>query len=174
VYDCDAAAKRIMAQSADVRDALIDLVGTHLYADGVLQKAVMAQFILESEQNKRAVNAIVHPAVAADFMSSGREWLESALLFDSHFDRLVSIDHVVCVAAPMEVRLKRIAERDHITPQQARQWIDRQMTQEEMMAKSDFIITNDGAADLTKQIETLINNIYNNTEKNGNNSLSRR
>ena len=48
VYDCDAGAKRLMRQDADLQAGLKKLVGEEVYsADGILQKPVLAQFILQ-------------------------------------------------------------------------------------------------------------------------------
>lgn len=81
VYDCDAGAKRLMRQDADLQAGLKKLVGEEVYsADGILQKPVLAQFILTGEANKQAVNDVVHPAVARDFEQSDCEWMESAIL----------------------------------------------------------------------------------------------
>ena len=75
VYDCDAAAKRLMHTSEALQHSLRQLVGADVYDGTQLQKAVLASYILASEANKQAVNDIVHPAVAADFESSGLTWL---------------------------------------------------------------------------------------------------
>lgn len=62
VYDCDAAAKRLMRTSDRLQQQLKALVGDAVYsADGVLQKPVLAEFLLASEANKLAINDIVHP-----------------------------------------------------------------------------------------------------------------
>lgn len=161
VYDCDAAAKRLMLTSPALRGALLSLVGDDVYEGGVLQKHVLARFLLASDANRLAVNDAVHPAVARDFLSSGMNWLESAILFDSGFVRRVGIGHVVCVTAPLELRIRRIMARDNITRTQALDWINRQMPQEEVSAMSDFVIVNDGKADLNKQINTVLNQIQN-------------
>ena len=84
VYDCDAEAKRLMRTDARLQAGLKKLVGDQVYsAEGVLQKPVLAQFLLAGEANKQAVNDVVHPAVARDFEQSSYEWMESAILFDS-------------------------------------------------------------------------------------------
>ena len=159
VYDCDEAAKRLMRDDAQVRNALRQLVGDEVYQGHVLQKHVMAQFILESEANKQAVNAIVHPAVARDFEQSEFTWLESAILFDSKFHLQTRFDHVVCVTAPNDLRIERIMPRDHISRQQALQWIERQLPQDEVRSLSDFEIVNDGQHDLDQQIDNIIKQI---------------
>lgn len=142
VYDCDAAAKRIMATDTALQANLNAVVGEEVFIDGILQKPILAKFLLASEANKQAVNDVVHPAVAADFIASNYKWLESAILFDAKFNERINFDYIVCVIAPEDVRIERIAKRDGISHEQALQWIKRQMPQEEMAQKSNFIIIN--------------------------------
>jgi len=159
VYDCDAAAKRLMRTSEQLIQSLTELVGKGVYKDGVLQKKVLAEFLLASEENKQTVNDIVHPAVASDFEASGYEWLESAILFDSGFNRRVHFDYVICVSAPVEVRIARVMHRDGISRDKAQEWIDSQQSQEEVVALSDFELINDGECDIDKQIDYFIKHI---------------
>lgn len=157
IYDCDSAAKRIMASSADVRDALTRLLGAEVYAGGRLDKAVLAKYLLASDDNAQRINAIVHPAVAADFLSSGYQWMECAILFSSGFDR--HVDRTVCVTAPLDVRVSRIMRRDGITRAKAEEWIGCQMPQEEVACRSDYIINNDGVQPLEPQVSRILNEL---------------
>lgn len=150
VYDCDAAAKRLIRTSTRLRQQLKELIGS-------LQKADISRFLLASEGNQQAVNAIVHPAVFQDFEASGMQWMESAILYESGADRLV--DRVVVVTAPEEVRIERVMSRDSISREKALQWIARQWPQEEVRQRADFEIVNDGEADLEKQIEQLLRSL---------------
>ena len=87
IYDCDQAAKRLIRTSPDIRRQLTMLIGSEAYLgeDGqggwILNKAVVAQFLLGSEANAHAIDDIVHPAVFHDFETSGMQWLESAILY---------------------------------------------------------------------------------------------
>ena len=154
VYDCDAAAKRLMRTSEKLQQELRQLVGQDVYtSDGQLQKRILADFLLASEANKLALNDVIHPAVAEDFLSSGMTWLESAILFESGFDRRVSFDRVVCVSAPRDVRIQRIMRRDNISAAKAAEWIDTQMAQKEMERRSHFVIVNDGKSDIEQQVD---------------------
>ena len=160
VYDCDDGAKRLMRQDAGLKRELMRLVGEDVYdAQGILQKKVLASFLLENEANKQAVNDIVHPAVARDFERSGKEWLESAILFDSGFHRRTHFDKVLCVTAPQEVRIRRIMERDGISREKALEWVHAQLPQEEVMRRSDFNILNDGVEDIAMQVKKLLDKI---------------
>ena len=147
VYDCDQAAKRIIRTSKEVRNELLQLIGS-------LEKADIASFLLKSESNAKKIDAIVHPAVFRDFKESGYQWMESAILFESGADKLV--DRVIVVTAPEEVRIQRIMQRDDITREKALQWIARQWPQEQVKPRADFEIVNDGQLDLNSQIEELL------------------
>ena len=159
VYDCDAAAKRLMRTSATLRQQLRQLVGPPVYRGCILQKRVLAEFLLASEANKQAVNEIVHPAVALDFIESDYQWLESAILFDSGFHRRVPFSFVVCVSAPEAVRVQRIMARDGISEAKALEWIHRQMPQEQVEGLSNFVIHNDGVVPLEPQVDHLIHQL---------------
>lgn len=157
VYDCDAAAKRLMRTSSALQRDLCRLVGDDVYVDGVLQKQVLVKFLLASEDNKQAVNQIIHPAVARDFECSGYEWLESAILFDSGFDRRIHFDYIVCVSAPLEIRIQRVMNRDGISREKTMEWISRQLPQEEVLKRANFEIVNDGMEDIDEQILIVLN-----------------
>ncbi len=150
VYDCDAAAKRLIRTSPTLQQQLLSLVGS-------LDKASMSRFLLASDTNQQAMNAIIHPAVFRDFETSGIDWMESAILFESGAYQLV--DKSVVVTAPQDVRLQRIMQRDGITADKALQWMARQWPQEAVIARADYEIVNDGQADIDIQIEQLLQTI---------------
>ena len=156
VYDCDSAAKRLMRTSSDLQQQMKALVGS-------LEKADIAKFLLESEANAHAIDAIVHPAVFHDFETSGMKWMESAILFESGAYRLV--DKVIVVTAPEEVRIQRVMQRDGISREKVLEWMARQLPQEEVRRRADFEIVNDGEADIDQQIEEIINQINNKRNK---------
>ena len=155
VYDCDSAAKRLIRTSPDIRRQLTALIGPDTYtAEGQLNKAAVAQFLLASETNTKAINDIVHPAVFRDFEESGLEWLESAIMYESGIFRLM--DRVIVVTAPLEVRIRRVMNRDHITREKVLEWMAKQLPQEEVVRRADFEIVNDGQADIEQQLNKII------------------
>lgn len=163
VYDCDCAAKRLMHTSPILRQQLTNLIGPETYQpvnrgtgqdEWQLNKAAVAQFLLASEENAHAIDAIVHPAVFRDFEESGLQWMESAILFESGINQLV--DRVIVVTAPEEVRISRIMQRDGISREKAMEWIGRQWPQEEVRRRADFEIINDGTTNLNQQINLIL------------------
>jgi dephospho-CoA kinase len=160
VYDCDAAAKRLMRHDPELRRQLTALIGPDCYLASesghqpTLNKAAVAQFLLTSEENAHAIDTIVHPAVFRDFEESGQLWLESAILYESGANRLV--DRVIVVTAPEEVRVQRIMARDGLSRERAIEWLGRQWPQDEVRRRADFEIVNDGIADLDSQIDDFL------------------
>ena len=155
VFDCDAEAKKLMRTSPLIRQQLTDLIGPETYdAEGNLNKAVVAKFLLTSENNAKAIDAIVHPAVFTAFEQSGLDWMESAIIFESGAYKLV--DQVVCVIAPKEIRLQRVMQRDNITREKAQDWTKRQLDQREMIGRSDYVVINDGEQDIDFQLNKIL------------------
>jgi dephospho-CoA kinase len=169
VYDCDSAAKRLIRTSPFIRRRLTALIGPETYfkesGDGsqetgeyILNKKAVAEFLLKSEDNTKAIDRIVHPAVFRDFIESGMEWMESAIIYESGIYRLV--DRVIAVTAPEELRIQRVIARDEISREKVLEWMSRQLPQEEVRQRADFEIVNDGQADINRQLDDILGKIY--------------
>lgn len=158
VYDCDSAAKRLILTSPEIRKGLTALIGPEVYlSDGKFNKKAVTQFLLSSEDNAKAIDAIVHPAVFRDFEQSGLQWMESAILFESGAYKLV--DRSVVVSCPDEIRIERVMQRDGISREKVLEWMNRQLPQEEVRRRADFEIINDGIADIDKQLNKILRNM---------------
>jgi dephospho-CoA kinase len=166
VYDCDSAAKRLIRSSPFIRRRLTALIGPETYfkesGEYILNKKAVAEFLLKSEDNARAIDRIVHPAVFRDFIESGLEWMESAIIYESGIHRLV--DRVIVVTAPEELRIQRVMARDEISREKVLEWMSRQLPQEEVRQRADFEIVNDGLADLNQQLDDILKEISNNKQ----------
>ena len=162
VYDCDSEAKRLTAESDDIRTALTQLVGDHLWQQGQMQKPVLAAYLFASPEHAAQVNAIIHPAVRRDFLRwadahsrSSVVAIESAILCESGFHTLV--DSILLVDAPLEVRLQRAMLRDGASRQQVMTRMARQdSAQARRLAR--FTVTNDGGNDqlLQAYLESIV------------------
>lgn len=162
VYDCDSEAKRLTAESDDIRTALTQLVGDHLWQQGQMQKPVLAAYLFASPEHAAQVNAIIHPAVRRDFLRwadahsrSPVVAIESAILCESGFHTLV--DSILLVDAPLEVRLQRAMLRDGASRQQVKARMARQdSAQARQLAR--FTVINDGGGDQLLQacLESIV------------------
>lgn len=154
IYDTDSEARRLINTSTLIQQQLTELIGPDTYIDGKYNTAYVTRFLLASEENKQAINAIVHPAVMRDFYASGKQWMECAIIYEAHLEQWV--DKIVAVTAPDSVRIERIMQRDSISKERATQWVNGQGDQDEVARRADFIIVNDGTRDINVQIDNML------------------
>lgn len=162
VYDCDSEAKRLTAESDDIRTALTQLVGDHLWQQGQMQKPVLAAYLFASPEHAAQVNAIIHPAVRRDFLRwadahsrSPVVAIESAILCESGFHTLV--DSILLVDAPLEVRLQRAMLRDGASRRQVMARMARQdSAQARQLARFTVINDGGGAQPLQACLESIV------------------
>lgn len=161
IYNADSEAKRLMLSDGGIRKGLIELLGEEVYRDSALNKPLLASYMFSSPEHVKEVNAIVHPRVKADFqawLSSKPDYeiagIESAILFEAGFQD--SVDYIITVYAPEQLRLERAMKRDEATEQQVRERMAAQIGEEEKKQMSDFIIMNDGVSSLDSQITSIL------------------
>ena len=167
VYDCDRAAKRIIAEDKDVQAAIIRLLGEEAFTDGRYNTAYVAQRVFAEPQLLKKLNKIVHPAVKADILSHFTSHLsplfvESAILFESGFDGLC--DKIVVVTAPEETRIARTIARDYkgkATPENINKVRARIRAQKEIPASTEvpqgkiLTVVNDDTSVLSSIIDRI-------------------
>ena len=163
VYSADEESKRLLVASPLLRQQLTALLGDAVYDAGGLNRRLMASLIFNDAKLLEQVNAIIHPAVCRHFrLWAGRQTtkyaiLESAILFESNFDRYV--DFCLTVYSPHELRIKRVMARDQITETEVLQRMQHQLPDEEKMKRAGYVIYNDEKQPLIPQIEQLLQHI---------------
>ena len=159
LYDSDSRAKALMNESAELRDALITEFGEECYVDGILNRAYLASKVFGSDEQLAKLNSIVHPAVKEEFLRWADEQegeyclLESAILFESGFDKLV--DKTVAVLAPQPLRVMRAMERDGATKEAVEARMKVQMSDDELVSRCDFAIVNIHLEEVEKDVVEL-------------------
>lgn len=156
VYDADAAAKRLMNTSAEIREQIIRWFGKDTYKDQQLDRALLASTVFGDPEKLKQLNRIVHPVTIRD----SQDWFamqtapyaikEAAIFFESGSDRYV--DYMIGVAAPEALRIRRTMERSHITEEQVRERMKQQMGEDEKMRRCHFVIDNSETASLIAQV----------------------
>lgn len=161
VYYADDAGKRLMNESISLKTAIIQNFGNEVYTEsGELIPSALSQLVFGNSDKLSLLNSLVHPAVGSDF----REWCElhkaspyilkeAALMFESGSNQ--SLDAVVCVTAPLELRIERVMNRNGFSRSQVEERMQKQWTQEEKLAASNFEIINDGVHSLIEQVSQL-------------------
>lgn len=164
VYDADSHAKALMTTDGILQEAIKKEFGTLSFTDqGTLNRAYLASQVFPDPEKLKKLNRLVHPRVAEDF----EHWVEqkkseqthpyvlkeAALLYDSGPSQL--LDKIIVVSAPDEVRKERVHKRDGRSYQEIEQIFKRQMSQEEMIGRSDFTVVNDDSRLIIPQILNL-------------------
>jgi len=80
--------------------------------------------------------------------------LESAILYEAGFAD--TVDAVVMVYAPRELRLRRAMQRDGATREQIERRMAAQMSDEEKRRRARYVVVNDGTEPLGSQLDDLI------------------
>ncbi len=160
VYDADRESKRLTVSSPVIRERLTALLGADIYSPEGLNRALMAERIFCDTPLLEQVNAIIHPEVSRDFdcWKAGVQTdvcaLESAILFESGFNRKVHL--TLMVDAPEAMRIGRVMARDGMSEADVRQRMRRQWPDERKKALADKIVLNDERTPLIPQIEALM------------------
>ena len=161
VYIADTESKRITESSKIIREKLTEKFGEDLYKDGKLNKPLLASLIFENEDNRLYVNSVIHPEVRLDFA----EWktqhsnypvvvIETAILFEAGLYK--TVDYSITVAAPEELRIRRVELRDGLSRESIVSRINSQFQEEEKISRSDYVIHNDDSRALIPQVEKIM------------------
>ena len=172
VYDSDSRTKSLYDRDPALVGRLEAVLGVGLRtADGRLDRRRLAGLIFSDPARKAAVEAVVHPAVLADF----RRWkrwqrpkgwtygpvpfvvLESAIIlscpvFDGIGDRTVLVD------ADEEVRLRRAVARDGSDPEDVLRRIRQQHFD---LSRVDAVLRNDASLEaLSDETDRVFLNLF--------------
>lgn len=161
VFYADTAAKAVMTTDEILIAGLKEQFGADAYlTDGSLNRKYIASRVFTDASQLAKLNALVHPAVFRSF----DEWVkqyqhlpyvikEAAILFESGSYKLCN--YSIIVTAPLNIRMKRIVKRDHITMEEAENRNARQMPEEEKIGLTDFRIRNDDTELVIPQVLAL-------------------
>ena len=161
VYDADLEAKNLNDTSPVIREKLIEAFGAELYKNDKLDRKKLAQLIFNDEKNLRQVNSIIHPELAKHFekwtdgrMEHSIVAIDAAVLFEAGFQQFV--DKTITVFSPIETRIERVVKRDNLTREHILSRINSQMSDEEKIRLSDFVIINDNKHSILVQVSTIL------------------
>ncbi len=156
VYYADAAAKALMNTDEALKAALIKAFGAALYADGQLNRALLASMVFNQPEQLRLLNSLTHPATIADATAwmSRQQGLyalkEAALIFESGSQE--GLDYVIGVYAPASLRLQRVMQRDGSSREQVQSRMQQQIDENIKMRLCDFVIVNDDMTPVIPQV----------------------
>ena len=160
VYIADEESKQLTNQSETIRKQLIAHYGEAIYTPEGLNKPLLAAKIFQDPVQLRIVNGIIHPEVKRHFEAWAAKQttplcaIESAILFESGFDKVV--DTSLMVYAPKALRIERATARDAASREAIQRRIESQMADEEKRKLADHLIYNDDQQPLIPQVTAFL------------------
>ncbi|MEZ4804321.1 MAG: dephospho-CoA kinase [Bacteroidia bacterium] len=160
VYYADLRSKVLVSENSDLQRELIQEFGQKTFVDGEYNRAYIASIVFNDKSRLNVLNSIIHPYVLKDWDSfcikhRNHAYVikEAAIMLET--DSKNSIDSVVLVYAPEELRIQRIMKRDSIDLDSIKARINSQMPEEEKLKLANHIIYNDGEHSLIEQVKEL-------------------
>lgn len=161
VFIADTESWKLINEDINIRTLLTRHFGDGIYGNnGKLEKTKLSNIIFQNKKALEQVNSIVHPFVKKKF----NEWIkqyrdkeyvikESALLFESGSG--MELDKIITVYAPEALRIKRIIDRDSLPEKNIKAIIKNQISEEEKIKLSDFVVYNDEKQKVIPQVLKL-------------------
>ena len=156
IFNADKEAKLLMNEDVYLKQSLIAEFGKDVYLDNELNRKYLSNLAFNDDLVLKRLNALVHPVVQEAFekwsiQQSGAYVIkEAAILFESNTYQ--SLDAIICISCPEEIRLIRILKRDDLSEKEARQRMSNQWAEEKKISLSDYVITNDNSSLVMPQI----------------------
>ncbi len=152
VLDADRLAREVVRPGSPGLAAVTERFGQGVLGEGgALDRDALARVVFRDAAARRRLEAIVHPAVAAAareraarYVAAGAPWVlyDAALLVETGAYRELSA--LILVAAPLELQIARLMERDGLARGAALRRIEAQLPLEEKRRVADFVIENTG------------------------------
>lgn len=154
----DDVAKNLMINDSNVIKAAKQLFGNDVYDEkGIMNKAIVAKAIFESDAIRRQWELIIHPATNAAIYAAIDEereagqidflFIEAALLIENHYDEVC--DEIWYVRANQRIRIARLMSSRGYSRKKCLDIITSQKSDREFLQNTDYIINS------TKTLEEL-------------------
>jgi len=167
VIDTDLVYRELTAGRSECTEAIAREFGEIVISDtGALDRKALARLVFHgdgADDRRLTLNKIAHHYILdetrrriASFSDAGYSAviIDAPVLFESGFDR--ECDKIVSVVADKNIRLSRIVARDNISIDAAEERISSQLSDREIISRSDFVITNNGDfSDLQIQVRKV-------------------
>jgi dephospho-CoA kinase len=158
VFYADEEAKKIL-NNKDILFLLSQKFETEVMdlQTGLANRKLIASIVFNRPEKLQILNQIIHPKVAQAFQQwclsnqqSSYVIKEAAILFESNSYK--NLDGVICVYAPMPLRINRVVERDGSNKDEIIKRINAQWSDEQRLAQSNWAINNDENKPILPQV----------------------
>jgi dephospho-CoA kinase len=159
LFDADAEAKLILLRYEPIRQELIEEWGDAILNEvGEIDFLKLATYAFAKPERQHRLNEIIHPKVIQvaehEMMKASQEGihlfvLDVPLLFESQMERY--LDYTLAIVAAEGIRVQRALARVTMSEAEIRKRIKLQLTDEDRIARADFVISNNGTLEEFQQ-----------------------
>jgi dephospho-CoA kinase len=159
IFNADQAVKDLYANHSGLKIQLQSAFGSEVYTPNNQINIPFLKGLFKSPEKTEKLNKIVHPLVFQAFYDWANQQnapyvvKEAAILFESGADK--TVDSTIGVIAPEEIRIQRVKQRDNRSLEEIQSIISKQLSNDELREKCDYIIENDGSQSLIEQVREL-------------------
>jgi dephospho-CoA kinase len=163
IYNSDKRAKYLMVN--ELKSKIIKTFGEDSYIDGQINKVKFNKLLFNDKSSLLLMDSIVIPAMEKDFdnycskLESVYVIMESAIIFETNTQS--SVDKIICVVADIDIRKKRVTERDKISEDLFLKKVNNQYIDEKKINLSDYVIYNNSDSNVEEQIEKIHKSLIN-------------
>jgi dephospho-CoA kinase len=166
VIDADHISRELMEQGAPVYSRVVKEFGTKILRhDGTIDRRRLGNIVFASEDKRRLLESITHPAIHAAIDRKIAELekaskiiiVEAALMIETGGYR--EYDRLIVVSCSPAMQLSRLMTRDLLTESGAKTRIAAQMPTDEKVCFADYVIDASGSIESTMD---QVNIIYKN------------
>ncbi len=160
VVDSDQLSREVIERGSEGFDSVVAHFGDSILKDGAVDRSALARIIFDNPEDRKSLEAIIHPRVRARFESIVANAGEGSVIVNQipllvETDGAGRFDLVVTVEADEELRLRRAVGRG-LKEYEVRKRIDSQANDDQRRAIADFVIINNGTKEeLLSQVERL-------------------
>lgn len=166
VYNSDERAKALYYNS-NIKKNVIELLGSECYLnDHEINKEYISKKVFNYPELLQKLNQIIHPAVKEDFINFKNKLTEksiivkeTALLFEAGINK--DLDYTILVTAPIDIKIKRVMSRNHISKEEVEMRMSSQWSDEQKKNLANIVITNDESLALIPQVISIIEKLKN-------------
>ncbi len=160
VVDSDQLSREVIERGSEGFDSVVAHFGDSILKDGAVDRSALARIIFDNPEDRKSLEAIIHPRVRARFESIVANAGEGSVIVNQipllvETDGAGRFDLVVTVEADEELRIRRAVGRG-LKEYEVRKRIDSQANDDQRRAIADFVIINNGTKEeLLSQVERL-------------------
>lgn len=139
----------------EILEALVSVFGESIISEDKLDRKKLREIVFKDKFLVEKLNGITHPAIIAQIKEELEIYkkeeiiiLDIPLLFEGNYEFLA--DKILLITCDVEKQIERVQKRDSVSKENAENIIKNQMSMNEKIKRTDFVLENNG-----KELEFL-------------------